>query len=284
MYSVVGAIVKYGTLKLIFRNPGDKVNEVVMEKSILLYLPHQENAPTTNYRVRIRDLYSGRVIAHKFLPIQNSGWHKVSLDHWPGNSYRGLGFTSSNHGLEVRLRQRNGGKIDFEEFYRKNKTFGHKLLPTLLIYYKNDTQRSLEDLLYSDLNSQSNPHRINKKTGKGGLSPGVPAVPQRTKRSPSNTSCNFIEHKINVSAWKHVNPIDYYPKTTKKCYGSCPASTSSNCSTTVQDCCVPSKKGKFALLYVANGSVILYTLSDVIVVECACASSLVNPTTAVGKG
>lgn len=249
-----------------------------MEKSIFLYLPHRVNAPTTNYRVQVRDLSSGRVIARKFLPIQSSGWHKVSLDRWTDDSYSGLGFTSASHGLEIRLRQKNGGKIDFEEFYRRNKKFGHKFLPTLLIYYKNDTQRSLEDFLYSNnySNPYSNPHGIDKKTAKAEPHSDAPAIPRRTRRSSSNTLCdlNALNVPVNLTNLTNINPVNYSPKRTTICTGSCTTSTSSKCNPSVQDCCVPSKKRALTVLYVnVDGILIIRNFPDMIVEKCACANS-----------
>ena len=259
-----------------------------MEKSIFLYLPHRVNAPTTNYRVQVRDLSSGRVIAYKFLPIQSSGWYKVALDRWPDNSYRRLGFTLANHGLEIRLRQKNGGKIDFEEFYRKSKNFGHKFLPTLLIYYKNNTGRSLEDFLYNSTysNLHLNPHGIDKKAVKGELRSDAPAIPRRTRRSLSNVSCDLTMQNIPVNLNNlNVNPLSYYPNTTAKCTGGCIATTSSKCDPSVHDCCVPSKKRDLTMLYISSdGILVLRTFPDMIVEKCACASSITRKPTTAQKG
>jgi hypothetical protein len=69
---VLDTIAKHGALKLIFHDIPENADEVILEKSIFLYLPHQENSPTINYGVHIRDLFTGRLITYKFLPIRNT--------------------------------------------------------------------------------------------------------------------------------------------------------------------------------------------------------------------
>lgn len=271
------AIAKYGALKLIFRNPPDKSNEIVLEKSIFLYLPHQENVPNTNYRVDIRDLFTGRVIAHKFLSIQNSGWYKVLLNRWLEDSRRGLGLISANHGLEIRLRQKGGKKFDFEEFYKSNENLNHKFLPSLFIYYKNMRPLSLKDLFnFTDESLRK-------------LHSNLPAKPRLTKRSTANTPCSyFVQDMFTNLNLSTIKPFRYFPNATRVCTGSCSPnststpststqSTSSKCDRKVQDCCVPSKRRAFVMLYMDDKNILaLSVFPDMIVEKCACASSIVK--------
>ena len=277
IFPLLEAVAKYEALKLIFRDFCEKSKEVVMEKSIYLYLSHKDpSVSTTNYRVQIRDLFTVRVVAYKYLPVQNSGWYKVNLNRWPDNADRGLGMISTNHGLEIHVQQ-GRKKFDFEKFYKNNGNFSQKFLPTLLIYYQKTTPRSLKEFLNITEEKWNNVHA------------SLASNPRRIKRQTANNPCS--QTKLDMNGYFNltsVNTLSYYPNTTTLCTGTCtpapgnsnspatPASGNSNsCDQRVQDCCVPSQTRAFTLLYLdVDGTLVLRTFPDMIVEACACASAI----------
>lgn len=258
-----GAVAKYGTLEIIFHLPQEKSSEITMEKCIFLYIPHRGN-PTTKYTAIIRDLFTGRIISYKFLLIQNSGWYKVCLSHWPDDTEQRLGLISGNQGLAIRLEEKGAGNFDFEEFYRSNENFSDDFVPSMLVYHKNKKPNSLEE--FFDMEDS------------GMFTSELPAG--RVRRSTSNTQCSYIVQdtiqSLNLTFLSISKPIKYYPNTTKICIAGCSPSAvaSSKCDQSVHDCCVPSKMQPFFILYVDTHGTVIRRFPDAIVEECACASSI----------
>lgn len=257
-----------------------------MERSILVHLPYRENLPTAQYLIHVRDLSSGRVVAHKFVPVQKSGWHKVSLNRW-------LGSMSPNHKLEIRLREKGAGRFDFEEYFQKDGLFEQRLLPFFLIYYKTEWLDSLKHFfnvteeILSQLNSNL-PAYLRKD-----VPPASPPAFPRGRFRRSTTPCSYkvqdmFVYLLSLNLSNVISPITYSPNTTKVCTGSCSPSiftsgTSSKCNQSVQDCCVPSKRQPFIMLYKDKSGLSLRSFPDLIVDECACASSVASGGTGGNK-
>lgn len=258
-------IVKPGTLELFFNLYPQASNEISMEKYIGLYLPHRENVPSTNYTVHIREHFTGRVIGYQFFRIYKSGWQKVPLNRWPEEQR--LGLIWANYSLDIRLLR--GRKLfNFEDFYENDENSSTKLVPSFLTYFKNTEPNFVKDFVRFE----------EADSGRAGLN--LPANPRRRERAIGSTSCSYTIQNmyLNLTAANAtlISPGNY---TTKICTGSCPPSpsTSSKCDQSVQDCCVPSKTQSFVVLYFDKGfQVVLREIPNLIVKECACASSRGN--------
>ncbi|XP_028399906.1 uncharacterized protein LOC114523239 [Dendronephthya gigantea] len=257
------AVAKYDVLEITLQLPQEKSSEITLEKCIFLYIPHRGNNPNARYTATIRDLFTGRVIAYKSLLVQNSGWYKVCLSHWPNDSERRLGLISANQGLAIHLEEKGGKIFDFEEFYKGGENFNYEFVPSMLVYHKHEIPNSLQEFFYME--------KSNMTTSE------LPAG--RVRRSTSNTQCSYIvEDTVKSLNLTFLSIQEYYPNTTKICTGGCSPSVSagSTCNQSVHNCCVPSKMQSFFILYVDTHGTVLRRIPDAIVEECACANSIGN--------
>ena len=167
---------------------------------------------------------------------------------------------------------RDGKNFDFEEFYNGNERLTSEFLSVLLTCNKYKKPQKWEKL------EIGNAVEFDVEASR---SANVPARSRRMQRSSGSTSCSYtIQHMyLNLTAINGtlLSPGNY---TTKICHGSCPPSlsTSSSCDQSVEDCCVPSAWQTFAVLYIdQNASAfVLKTIPDLVVTDCACASSITN--------
>lgn len=220
------------------------------------------------YKLKVKDLFSRRLISRRLIQVNSTGWYKVSLRRWTSRWIRSQG---SNRGVKIVLR-RNGKTVNVAEPPYKRKS-ASSFLPYLILYCKTKSESpSLRDFNLQHLVSGRS-RKFNSKA-RGHI---------RQPRAATNTSCNSIPVQITVKLQPVegtlIAPCNY---TTKKCIGNCLSSqahghakNSTKYNPTVPAPCVPKKVKQLHVLYKdATNNFILKIVPNAIIEQCSCSSSL----------